>query len=121
MNFPSRAERESATTTRYAGFRVVPVRLSLMCTATGHLSCSVVVVCMVRGSARQEGQGALELAHPPLHVLEPLHHLPELGILLEQPVHVGDVGPAPPRDASAAAAVDDRRLAPLVWRHRSDD
>jgi hypothetical protein len=27
---PSRAARESATTTRYAGFRVVPVRLSLM-------------------------------------------------------------------------------------------
>src|SRR6266545_5511114 len=117
MNLPSRAARESATTTRYAGFRVVPVRLSLMCTATGHLSCSVVVVCVVRGLARQEGQGALELAHPPLHVLEPLHHLPELGILLEQPVHVGDARAAAPRDAGPAAAVDHRGLAPLVRRH----
>src|SRR5215467_11287095 len=101
MNRPSRAARESATTTRYAGFLPRPVRLSRMCTATESRPfwCAAL-------SSRLERQ-ALELAHPPLHLLEPLHHLLELGVLLQQPVHVGHAGAAPSRDAGATAAVDD--------------
>src|SRR5215468_7463725 len=106
MKRPSRAARESATTTRYAGFFVVPVRLSRMCTATGHLTSLLVAT---RRSSRQEGEGAaaLELAEPPFHVLEPLHHLLDLRVLLEESIHVGDLGAAAARDAQAAAAVDD--------------
>src|SRR5689334_8831419 len=121
MNRPSRAARESATTTRYAGFFVVPVRLSRMCTATGHLTSLLVAT---RRSSRQEGEGAalaLELAEPPFHVLEPLHHLLDLRVLLEEPIHVGDLGAAAARDAQAAAAVDDRGGQPLPGRHRGDD
>src|SRR5262245_60895191 len=109
MNRPSRAARESATTTRYAGFFVVPVRLSRMCTATGHLTSLMVAM---RRSSRQEGERAaalaLELAEPPFHVLEPLHHLLDLRVLLEESIDVGDLGAAAARDAQAAAAVDDR-------------
>src|SRR5215813_9270679 len=113
MKRPSRAERESATTTRYAGFFVVPVLLSLMCTATGSpLSC---------GLAGQEGQGAFELAHASFHLLETFHHLLELRILLEEPVHVGDLRAAALGDPRAPAAVDDRGLLTLVGRHRADD
>src|SRR6188474_2120579 len=121
MNLPSRAARESATTTRYAGFRVVPVRLSLMWTATRSPLSGLCCAAVERGSARQEGQGALELAHAPLHLLEPLHHLLELRVLLEQPVHVRHAGAAAAGDPRAAAAVDDRGLPPLVRGHRGDD
>src|SRR5215470_17475766 len=114
MNRPSRAARESATTTRYAGFLPRPVRLSRMCTATESRPfwCAAL-------SSRQERQ-TLELAHPPLHLLEPLHHLLELGVLLEQPVDVGDGRAAATRDALAPAAVDDRGFAALGRRHRAD-
>src|SRR5262245_16042570 len=118
MNRPSRAARESATTTRYAGFFVVPVRLSRMCTATGHLTSLLVATGR---SSRQEGERALELAHLPFHVLEPLHHLLHLRVLLEEPIHIGDLGAAAARDAQAPAAVDDRGSQPLRRGHRRDD
>src|SRR6202035_1090249 len=56
-----------------------------------------------------------------LQLLEPLHHLPELGVLLEKPVHLGHAGAAPPRDAGPTTAIDDRRIAPLPGRHGADD
>src|SRR5262249_3308671 len=99
MKRRSRAERESATTTRQAGLLVVPVVLSLMWTATGSpLSC---------GLAGQERQGAFELAHASFHLLETFHHLLELRVLLEEPVHVGNLRAAALGDPGAPAAVDD--------------
>src|SRR4026209_53701 len=118
MNLPSRAARESATTTRYAGFRVVPVRLSLMWTATRSPLSGLCCAAVERRSARQEGQRALELAHAPLHLLEPLHHLLELRVLLGQPVHVRHAGAAAAGDPSAAAAADDSGRPPhALGRH----
>src|SRR6202795_4404478 len=114
MNRPSRAARESATTTRYEGFLLRPVRLSRMWTAT-----LLLLFWSAVASSGQERQ-ALHLAHPSLHLLEALHHLLELGVLLEQPVDVGDAGAAAPSDALPPAAVDDRRLVPLIGGHRAD-
>src|SRR5574341_1859042 len=102
MNRPSRGERESVTTTRYAGRLVVPVRLSRIDTATS--------------SPPQHRESSF-----PVHALELLHELPELRVLLEQPVHVLNARAAAPRDALAAAAVDDLRMPPLARRHGRDD
>src|SRR5580765_1000381 len=114
MNRPSRAARASATTTRYEGFLLRPVRLSRMWTAT-----LLLLFWTAVASSGKERQ-ALHLAHPSLHLLEALHHLLELGVLLEQPVHVGDAGAAAPSDALPPAAVDDGRLAPFIGCHRAD-
>src|SRR3990172_8263841 len=109
MNLPSRGERESATTTRWPGRFVVPVRLSRIVTATSSPP---------RCGKSGEPLHAREL---PLHALELLHHLPELRVLLEQPVHVLHAGAAAARDALATAAVDRVGVAPLARRHRRDD
>src|SRR6185436_7306298 len=95
-----------------------------MCTATGSpLSCSYLTTPVIepRLLSRNKGQGALELAHAPLHVLEAFHHLLELGVLLQQPVHIGDLGATTPGDAGPAAAIDDRGLHALVGGHGADD
>src|SRR5438477_8734969 len=52
---------------------------------------------------------------------ELLHELARLRELSQQAVDVLDAGPAAARDTLAAAAVDHRRLAALVRRHRIDD
>src|SRR6184192_3690271 len=109
MNRPSRGARESATTTRYRGRLVVPVRLSRIDTAT-----SSPPQC---GKSRQ----VLHVGKLPLHALELLHHLLELRVLLQEPVDVLDARAAAPRDPLAPAAVDDLRVAPLARRHRRDD
>src|SRR5437762_9656905 len=101
MNRPSRGARESATTTRYRGRLVVPVRLSRIDTAT-----SSPPQC---GKSRQ----VLHAGKLPLHALELLHHLLELRVLLQEPVDVLDARAAAPRDPLAPAAVDDLRVAPL--------
>src|SRR3989338_8008285 len=91
MNRPSRAARESATTTRYAGFFVVPVRLSRMWAATG----SPRSRCGHRG-----GDG---------------------GVLWEHPVPARPGRAPPRGGGGAPAAVDDRRRGPLARRHGGDD
>src|SRR5262249_3365911 len=68
-------------------------------------------------SPRRERQRALPLAHASLDVLEPLHHLLELGVLLQQSIHVGDRGAASARDPGAPAAVDDAPIPPLLRPH----
>src|SRR4030095_11493424 len=70
--------------------------------------------------SRQSGE-ILHAGKLPLHALELLHDLPELRELLEQTVHVLHARPAAARDALAAAAVDDLRIAALARRHRADD
>src|SRR5438046_3437259 len=109
MNRPSRGARESATTTRYRGRLVVPVRLSRIDTAT-----SSPPQC---GKSRK----ILHAGKLPLHALELLHHLLELRVLLQEPVDVLDARAAAPRDPLEPADVDDLRVAPLVRSHSRVD
>src|SRR5688572_31138949 len=109
MKRPSRGERESATTTRYRGRLLEPSRRSRIVTDTSSPP-----------QGREAGQ-LLELAELALHAFELLHHLAQLRVLLEQPVHVLHRGAAAARDALAAAAVDDLGMAALARRHRGDD
>src|SRR5262245_15255166 len=102
MNRPSRGDRESATTTRYAGRRFDPIRLNRIATGTTSPPHG--------GKSRK----------PPL-AFQLLHQLAELGVLLEQAVHVLHAGAAAARDALATAAVDDVRVRALRRRHRRDD
>src|SRR5258708_11454091 len=102
MNLPSRGERESATTTRYVGAFVVPVRRRRMCTAKVRRSS----VKDVRGKNRSVPHSP-ELTRPkvalrlkgyagkawelaPLgHRAELLHEVLHLLELLEERVHLG--------------------------------
>src|SRR5438034_2541569 len=63
----------------------------------------------------------LEPAELPLHAFELFHHLPELRVLLEQPVHVLHAGTAAACDALATRAADDLGMRPFSGRHRRDD
>src|SRR6266571_4642041 len=109
MKRPSRGERESVTTTRYRGRLFEPSRLSRITTAT------------FSPPHRGEAGQAPHAPHPTLHGLELLHHLPQLRVLLEQPVDVLHGRPAAARDALAARAVDELGIVPLGGRHRRDD
>src|SRR5215510_5100741 len=108
MKRPSRGARESATTTRYDGRRERPARLSRMQTT----------VSPPRHGKRWQPAHLAELA---AHALELPHHLPELRVLLEQPVHVLHVRPATPRDALTPAPVDDLGMRALGGSHGGDD
>src|SRR5438876_5461180 len=70
---------------------------------------------------RRKARQALHATQLALHALELFHHLPELCVLLEQPVHVRHGRAAAARDALAAAAVDHLRMRALLGRHRADD
>src|SRR5688572_27888654 len=109
MNRPSRGERESATTTRYAGLRFEPIRRSRIETAN---------------SSPPRHRKARQLRQPArlaFESLELLHHLPELRVLLQQPVHVLHLRAAPARDPLSARAVDDLGMPSLCRGHREDD
>src|SRR6185436_21106599 len=69
----------------------------------------------------RKARHVLELAELSFHAFELPHHLAQLRVLLEQPVHVLHAGAAAARDALAAAAVDDLGPRPLERRHRRDD
>src|SRR3989442_3028050 len=109
MKRPARGEPESATTTREAGRFVVPVRPSRIVTAT------------FSPPRRRKSWEILQAGELPLHAFELLHDLPELGELLEKPVHVLHARAAAARNPLAAAPVDDLGIAPLAGRHRADD
>src|SRR5262245_9242674 len=109
MNRPSRGDRESATTTRYAGRLDEPALRKRIDTATSS------------PPRERKSRQPLHAAEPALHSLELLHHFSELRVLLEQPVHVLHAGPAAARDALPAAAVDDVGMTALGRRHRRDD
>src|SRR2546428_6639716 len=104
MKRPSRGERESATTTRYAGRLVVPVRLSRIVTAT------------FSPPRRRKSWEILQAGKLPLHALELLHDLPQLRILLEKPVPVLHPRPAAACDPLAPPALDDLGISPLPRR-----
>src|SRR5215475_10848496 len=80
-------------------------------------------ICSGPGLASKERHGAAQvlLSHSPAHALHLLHHLPELRVLLEQPVHVLHGRAAPTSDPQPPLAVDDRRRPPLTRRHGADD
>src|SRR5438045_1868881 len=102
MNRPSRGERESVTTTRYDGRRVEPARLSRIDTDTwSPPEC---------GKARRH----LHARDLPLESFELLHHLPELRVLLEEPVDVLHSRAAAAGDALPPAAVDGLGMAALT-------
>src|SRR2546428_5505048 len=103
MNRPSRGERESATTTRYAGFRFEPIRRNRIATTLS--------------PPHSHGETRKRPALP----LDLLHQFSELRELLEQPVDVLHRGAAAARDALPAAAADDLRVASLTRGHRRDD
>src|SRR5204863_9323744 len=123
MARPSRGERWSATTTRQIGFFFPPTRVSLTRTAKSqftsrvmdaaprrrHSSLGAAPTLAAAGHLRQRRHLALlELADHLLHLAELLHQLVHR-------LHVrarSESDPAPPR------AVQDRRVAPFLWRHR---
>src|SRR2546425_10362051 len=74
-------------------------------------------------SSLEKRQGATELSRtrPSRHAPDPLHHLTELRVLLEQSIHVLDRRPAPPRDPTPPVTVDDGGRPPLPRRPRADD
>src|ERR1051325_7182321 len=105
MNRPSRGLRESATTTRYDGRLVAPIRINLIFT-----------ICVVSSSLRWQPQTRRELRqarHLPTPSPEPgeahhgLHHLPGLGEVLEERVDLRGGGARAASDAKPPAAVDD--------------
>src|SRR2546425_4932933 len=101
MNRPSRGDRESVTTTRYAGRRLDPIRLS-------RIETTCLPPC--HGKSR-ERSFAFEL----------LHHLSKLRVLLQQPVHVLHARAAAARDPLAARSIDHVGMRSLSGRHRRDD
>src|SRR6266496_4006454 len=131
MNLPSRGERESATTTRYVGAFVLPVRRRRMCTAKVRRSSVKDVrgrntsIQATRGSAawarsvRQAGDPRqlatlghrAELLHEVLHLLE----------LLQQRVDLGHGDAGAVRDTLESGAIQARGVLALLHRHGGDN
>src|ERR671925_1023291 len=106
MKRPSRGERWSATTTRQIGFFLLPTRVSRTRTDIERRRLATA------GELLQGGHlSARQLAHQLSHLPELLH---KLGNRLDR-------GPRAPRDPPPARSVDDRRIRPLLGRHREDD
>src|SRR4051812_26229105 len=126
MARPSRGERWSATTTRQIGFFFPPTRVSLTRTAKSQFTSRL--VDMRRAVAPLVARWAPTLAaaghlrqRGHLALLQLPHHLLHLAELLYELVHGLDVGARPERDPAPPRAVQDRRVAPLLGRHRGDD
>src|SRR5580700_1978714 len=102
MNLPSRGLRESATTSRYTGRLVVPIRFNLILTNVVLLSETCLTeLCRIDVLELPEHAG---LAADTLGALaaEALEHALHLLETLEQPIDVGDGGSAAGSDALAA-------------------
>src|SRR6476661_8102858 len=119
MKRPSRGERWSVATTRQIGLLVAPTRVSLILTAK--------LLLPDLPSGEREGYAprshpAHELLHRGhLALLERAHHLLHLAELLHELVDGLDRRPGPGRNALAARAVDQLRVAALGQRHRGHD
>src|ERR1019366_9005690 len=122
MNLPSRGLRESATTNRYTGRLVVPIRFNLILTNVVLLSETClselgwvdVLELSEHASLAANPLGALAAA-------EALEHALHLLECLEQAVDVGDGRAAPRGDALAARTLDELRVAAFLQRHGEHD
>src|ERR1039457_490024 len=122
MNLPSRGLRESATTSRYTGRLVVPIRFNLILTnvvllsetCLSELSWIDVLELSEHPSLAANTLGALTAAQALEHAL----HLVET---LEQTVDVGDRRPAAQGDALAPRSLDELRTTALLGRHGEHD
>src|ERR1700733_13919061 len=121
MNLPSRGLRESATTSRYTGRLVVPIRFNLILTNVVLLS----ETCL----SELRGVDVLELSeHAGLaadtlgaFAAEAFEHALHLFEALEQTVDVRDRRAAAHGNAFAARALDELGMTALLHRHREDD
>src|SRR5450631_1817691 len=121
MNLPSRGLRESATTSRYTGRLVVPIRFNLILTNVVLLS----ETCLTE----LRWIDVLELSeHPSLAAdtlgalaAEALEHALHLLETLEQTVDIGDRRAAAGGDALATRALDELRVTSLLKSHGEDD
>src|SRR5580700_7638837 len=121
MNLPSRGLRESATTSRYTGRLVVPIRFNLILTnvvllsesCLSELSWVDVLELSEHPSLAADTLGALaaEALEHGLHLLEPF----------EQTVDVRDGGSAAQRDALAARSLDQLGMLALGGGHGKHD
>src|SRR5258705_13702830 len=66
--------------------------------------------------AREAGHRGL----PATTAAELLHQLRQLGVLLDQSIHFGEVGPGASGNPPPAGALEDRRIAALAPRHRPE-
>src|SRR3954464_3905097 len=127
MARPSRGERWSATTTRQIGFFFPPTRVSLTRTAksqftsrSGAPAARMGAPLVARSAPTLAAAGHLRQRRH-LALLELPHHLPHLAELLHELVHGLHVRARPERDPAPPRPVQDRRVAPLLRRHRGDD
>src|ERR1035437_4068480 len=121
MNLPSRGLRESATTSRYTGRLVVPIRFNLILTNVVLLS----ETCLteLRWIDVLELSEHASLAADTLGALaaETLEHALHLLEALEQTIDVGDRGAAAGGDALATRALDELGVVALLDRHGKHD
>src|SRR5579863_5510367 len=121
MNLPSRGLRESATTSRYTGRLVVPIRFNLILTnvvlhsesCLSELGWVDVLELSEHSSLAANTLGALaaEALEHALHLLE----------TLEQTVDIRDGGAAAQRNAFATRAFDELGMAALGSGHGKHD
>src|SRR5439155_6261864 len=81
-------------------------------------------VCVARSSCEVPLPPAHETGHrglPATAAAELLHQLRQLGVLLDQSIHLGQVRPRAGSDPPPARAVEDRGLTSLARGHRPDD
>src|SRR5688500_4203502 len=129
MNLPSRGLLESATTMRYTGAFLRPMRRRRIRTAIGVLPdvvwwCSSGLLACSAFPSRTRGRSthshhSRRQAHTALASL--LHHLLHVAELIEELVHFAHRPPRPLRDARATRPVDDSWRLPLGGRHREHD
>src|SRR5580704_554013 len=121
MNLPSRGLRESATTNRYTGRLVVPIRFNLILTNVVLLSETCLTELRwidVLELSEHAGLAANTLRALAAEAFEHALHLLET---LEQTVDIGDRRPAPHRDAFASRALDELGVPALLRGHGEHD
>src|SRR5258708_24053438 len=111
MNRPSRGEVEFATTMRYEGRFLQPVRRSRILTGKR---------CSSEYLTHKRELKAARAFPAPLHVRDAVKGFAHLRELVQEAVHLLNGGAAAGRDAPEATAIDDRGVVPLLARHRLD-
>src|SRR5665811_959029 len=120
MKRPSRGARESATTMRYVGCFLLPLRVSLIAVAICHLLFVTLEYPRMVDAAASHAQ---HLERVLRHLARPqlLHHLLHLLELVQQLVHGLYVVARATRDAATPAPVDRVGVPPLLDCHGVND